>query len=67
MPKNTPIIIVSSDVMGKIPVFADNRFPIQNLFDYLKEREQIDDFLDRFPTVTRVHVIGLLEEAGEIG
>lgn len=65
MPQNTPIVSISPDIMGGIPVFADTRVPIQTLFDYLKEGESIDDFLDGFPTVTREQVIGLLEQAGK--
>jgi uncharacterized protein (DUF433 family) len=35
------------------------------LLDRYSGEESIDDFLDVFPTVTRVQVIGLLEQAGE--
>jgi uncharacterized protein (DUF433 family) len=62
---NTSIISISPDIMGGTPVFTDTRVPIQTLFDYLKEGESVDDFLDGFPTVTRTQVIGLLEEAGK--
>jgi uncharacterized protein (DUF433 family) len=62
---NTQIVSISPDIMGGTPVFADTRVPIQTLFDYLKEGESVDDFLDGFPTVTRSQVIGLLEEAGK--
>ncbi len=65
MPMNTQIVSISPDIMGGTPVFADTRVPIQMLFDYPKEGESIDDFLDGFPTVTRAQVIGLLEEAGK--
>jgi uncharacterized protein (DUF433 family) len=65
MPKITPIVSTSPDIMGGTPVFSDTRVPVQTLFDYLKEGELIDDFLDGFPTVTREQVIGLLEQAGK--
>jgi uncharacterized protein (DUF433 family) len=65
MPKSTPIVSISPDLMGGTPVFSDTRVPIQTLFDYLKGGESIDDFLDGFPTVTRAQVIGLLEQAGK--
>jgi uncharacterized protein (DUF433 family) len=65
MPNNMQIVCISSDIMGGTPVFSDTRVPIQTLFDYLKEGESIDDFLDGFPTVTREQVVGLLEAAGK--
>jgi uncharacterized protein (DUF433 family) len=65
MPKNTPIVSISADIMGGTPVFLDTRVPVQTLFDYLKAGESIDDFLDGFPTVTREQVIALLEQAGK--
>lgn len=61
MPKNTPIVSTSPDIMGGTPVFSDTRVPVQTLFDYLKAGESIDDFLDEFPDVTREQVLGLLE------
>jgi uncharacterized protein (DUF433 family) len=61
MPKNTLIVSISPDIMGGTPVFSGTRVPVQTLFDYLKEGESIDDFLDGFPPVTRAQVIGLLE------
>ncbi|GAB4212590.1 MAG: hypothetical protein OHK0012_07100 [Synechococcales cyanobacterium] len=63
MLRNSPIISVSSEVMSGTPVFVGTRVPIQTLLDYLKAGESIDDFLDGFPTVSREHVIALLEEA----
>jgi len=63
MPKNSPVISMSPDVMGGTPVFAGTRVPVQTLLDYLKAGESIDDFLDGFPTVTKEQVIALLEEA----
>jgi uncharacterized protein (DUF433 family) len=65
MPKNTPIVSTSPNIMGGTPVFSDTRVPVQTLFDYLKAGESIDDFLDGFPTVTREQVVGLLEAAGK--
>lgn len=65
MLKNSPIISVSPEIMGGIPVFTGTRVPAQTLLDYLKAGESIDDFLDGFPTVTREQVIALLEEAGK--
>ena len=65
MLKNSLIISASSDIMGRTPVFAGTRVPMETLLDYLKAGESINDFLDGFPTVTREQVIALLEEAGK--
>ncbi len=35
--------------------------PIKNLFDYLEGGENLDEFLDQFPTVTREQALGVLE------
>ncbi len=37
--------------------------PVQTLLEYLEAGESIDDFLDRFTSVTREQVIAFLEEA----
>jgi uncharacterized protein (DUF433 family) len=47
--------------MGGAPVFLNTKVAVQTLFDYLKAGDLIDDFLDGFPTITRVQVIGLIE------
>ena len=61
----TQVISVSPEVMGGTPVFRGTRVPIQNLIDYLEGGENIDEFLEGFPTVTRDQVIELLEQAKE--
>ena len=55
------IINVDPEIMGGMPVFNGTRVPIKNLFDTLECGENIDDFLDGFPSVTRKQVTGLLE------
>lgn len=49
--------------MGGTPVFAGTRVPVQTLLDYLEAGETIDNFLEGFPTVSRVQVVAFLEEA----
>jgi uncharacterized protein (DUF433 family) len=62
MVKNPLIVSVSPEIMSGTPVFSGTKVPVQTLFDYLKARESINDFLDGFPTVTKEQVIALLEE-----
>jgi uncharacterized protein (DUF433 family) len=47
--------------LGGTPVFAGTRVPIKNLFDYIETGENLETFLDDFPTVTREQALGLLE------
>ncbi|MCW5783582.1 MAG: DUF433 domain-containing protein [Nitrospirales bacterium] len=57
------LISCSPDVMGGTPVFAGTRVPVQTLLDYLEAGETIDNFLEGFPTVSRLQVVAFLEEA----
>ena len=63
MMKDRPIASRDPDVMGGTAVFHGTRVPVQTLLDYLEVGESIDDFLEGFPSVTREHVMALLEEA----
>jgi uncharacterized protein (DUF433 family) len=56
------IISSSPEVMGRTPVIAGTRVPVQTLLDYVEAGESIDDFLVGFPSVSREQVIGLLRE-----
>jgi uncharacterized protein (DUF433 family) len=57
------VLTRTPDVMGGAPVFYGTRVPLQTLLDYLEAGESIDDFLEGFPSVTRVQVIAFLVEA----
>jgi uncharacterized protein (DUF433 family) len=57
------VIARSSDVMGGTAVFYGTRVPVQTLLDYLEAGENIDDFLEGFPSVTRAQAIAFLEAA----
>ena len=60
------IITIDKDILGGIPVFAGTRVPVESLFDHLETGISLDDFLDDFPTVSRVQAIALLEAANKI-
>ena len=57
------VVTVSPDVMSGTPVFRGTRVPVQNLVDYLKAGDSIDEFLEGFPSVTREQVIAFLDQA----
>jgi uncharacterized protein (DUF433 family) len=53
------------DILGGTPVFRGTRVPFQALLDYLQGGQNLDEFLDDFPTVTREAAIASLELAKE--
>ncbi len=55
------LIEIDPEKMSGTPVFMGTRVPIKNLFDCLEGGEDVDEFLDQFPTVTRDQVLGVLE------
>lgn len=59
--------IIQSDpeIMGGTPVFVGTRVPLQNLIDALEGGESIEDFLEGFPSVTRLQAIAVIE-AGQL-
>ncbi len=54
---------IESDLekLSGTPVFRGTRVPVKNLFDYLEAGDDLEEFLDDFPTVTRAQAIGVLE------
>ena len=56
-------INVDPEIMSGTPVFAGTRVPIQNLFDYIEGGEDLSEFLDDFPSVTKEAALHVLEMA----
>ena len=54
--KKNSVISESKDVLGGTPVFRGTRVPIKNLIDYLAAGQDLEEFLDDFPTVTKEQV-----------
>ena len=59
------IINRDPEILGGTPVFAGTRVPIKAIFDYLESGDDLDEFLDDFPSVKREQALGLLELARE--
>lgn len=59
------IIISDPETQGGTIVFVGTRVPVQNLLDYLRGGETLDDFLEDFPAVRREQAEGALDLAGE--
>jgi len=54
------MITISPEIQSGTPVFAKTRVPINILFDYLKNGDTIEEFLNNYPSVQREQVIQLL-------
>ena len=61
----TQIVHSDPEILGGTPVFVGTRVPVQYLFDYLAAGDDLDVFLDAFPTVSRDQAVAALELAGE--
>ncbi len=60
------IITCNPRIMSGTPVFKDTRVPIKNLIDYLEAGDNLEEFLEDFPSVTHTQAIQALELAKEI-
>lgn len=56
-------ISIDKEIMSGTPVFVGTRVPIQTLFDYIKGGDNLSEFLDDFPSVSKDAAIELLEMA----
>lgn len=56
-------ITIDTETMGGTPVFTGTRVPIQSLFDYLEGGDDLEEFLDDFPSVTKNQAVEVLEVA----
>ena len=56
-------ISIDPEVMSGAPVFAGTRVHIQTLFDYIEGGDDLAEFLDDFPTVTKEAALAVLEMA----
>ena len=52
-----------ADILGGTPVFSGTRVPVRMLIEHLEAGDQLDDFLDSFPTVSRSQAIEVLARA----
>jgi uncharacterized protein (DUF433 family) len=60
---NYGVINIDPEIMGGTPVFTGTRVPIQNLFDYIEGGDDLNEFLDDFPSVTKEVALQVLEMA----
>ncbi len=60
------VIHSDPDILGGTPVFSGTRVPIRTLRDYLSGGDSLDEFLDHFPTVSRVQALAALNRANNL-
>ena len=56
-------ISIDPQLMSGAAVFAGTRVPIKNLFDYIEGGDDLTEFLDDFPSVTKDAALNVLEIA----
>ncbi|MDD5036489.1 MAG: DUF433 domain-containing protein [Methylococcaceae bacterium] len=59
----TTVYHSDSDILGGQPVFVGTRVPVRILFEYLEAGDNLNIFLDDFPSVSREQAIAALEIA----
>ncbi len=60
------VAVRDPEIMHGTPVFEGTRVPVQTLFDYLEGGENLESFLEGFPTVSRDSAVQALKEAKEL-
>jgi uncharacterized protein (DUF433 family) len=60
---NYGAINIDPETMGGTPVFTGTRVPIQTLFDYIEGGDDLNEFLDDYPSISREAAILVLEMA----
>jgi len=56
-------ISIDPEIMSGTPVFAGTRVPIKNLFDYIEGGDDLSEFLDDFPSVSKETALSVLDMA----
>jgi uncharacterized protein (DUF433 family) len=54
------LITISPEIQSGTPVFSKTRVPVKILFDYLKNGDTIDEFLQDYPSVSRIQLLTML-------
>lgn len=60
---SSELITVDPEILGGIPVFAGTRVPVKTLFEYLEDDYALEEFLECFPTVSRVMAVQMIEHS----
>jgi uncharacterized protein (DUF433 family) len=63
MPTQPAVVHSDPDILGGTAVFVGTRVPVQAFIDYLEGGHSLDEFLEDFPSVTRIQAVAALELA----
>lgn len=63
---NYGAINIDPETMGGTPVFTGTRVPVETLFDYLEGGEDLNGFLENFPSVSKEAAIQVLQMARKL-
>ena len=58
-------INIDKDILSGTPVFNGTRVPVSILFDYLEDN-QLEEFLENYPTVSREQVTEVIKLAANL-
>ncbi len=67
LPPIRQVVQVSPNVMSGTPVFKGTRVPVQALLDHLEAGDNLNVFLEDFPSVTRQQAIDFLKSMSRSG
>ena len=56
-------VSIDPEIMSGTAVFAGTRVPIKNMFDYIEGGEDLGEFLDDFPSVSKNAAVAVLKMA----
>ena len=59
------VVNIDESILSGTPVFNGTRVPISILFDYLEDN-QLDDFFENYPTVSKEQTFKVIKLAGEL-
>lgn len=57
------VVVKDTEVLSGAPVFRGTRVMVSSLWDYLETGQNVEAFLDDFPTVSKAQALAVLEEA----
>jgi uncharacterized protein (DUF433 family) len=63
MPQAKNVVVSDREVLGGTPVFRSTRVPFQALLGYLEGGQNLQEFLEDFPAVTREAASHALDHA----
>ncbi|MDE0154660.1 MAG: DUF433 domain-containing protein [Gammaproteobacteria bacterium] len=62
---SNPVINRNPNILGGTPVFMGTRVPVRILMEYFETGEDLNEFLDQHPSVSREQAIQLIKQVTE--